>query len=370
MRRTAAFVLLFSAACGDGKPPVQPALPNGNPAPRVVRIELIGPDSIAPGRSAQFTAVARLGDGTTQPANVRWVFSNALVSVDDTGRATAGEVLGEGTLRARMSTPSGFMDGTKTILVLADGTYRIGGMVTEEGTLTAPIVGARVELTNDTRIGTLTGSDGHYRLYGVPSQAEIRITRDGYQPHVEWLQIAQHATQNFQLSPSGAPVALAGDYTLTVDVECGTTSTPVRPMELRRRTYAAVLAQTGSTLEVVLTESSRFRVNSAGRGNRFSGHADPVGATFYLQSFFSYYYPYDPSTYPDLLERVPDGTFLQIDGTAVTRSSPAGLAGELQGGVALYSSGFPQIAPGMAGGSLGFCGTVGAPPHRFTLTRR
>ena len=376
MRKAAVALWLLCVACGDGGLPVQPQAPRpADPSPAapppngsaVVGIELAGPESIDPGQSAQFTATVRLRDGSTQrDANLLWVFSNSLVRVDGSGLATAGNENGEGIIRARLNlSTGGFIDGAQTVLVLARGTYRVAGRITEQDFSNAPIVGARVELTTDPRVSAMTDADGRYRLYGVPDGGEVRVSRDGYQPSTQRLQITQHATHDVQLPLAGARLDLAGAYVLTVDVDCAT-STPVRPPELRRRSYAAVIRQNGSRLDVVLTESSRFRVNSTGRGDRFTGRADAAGATFELQSFFSYFFPYDPSTYPDVLERVSDGTFLEIDGTAVTKKTATGLAGELHGFAAHYSSGFPTHPPGMNGGTLGTCYS---PAHRFTLTR-
>ncbi|HSC27586.1 MAG TPA: carboxypeptidase-like regulatory domain-containing protein [Vicinamibacterales bacterium] len=361
---------LLAACDGDRRPVVGPTTSGpttpGPATSSIVAVEITGPQSIPPGQSAQFTAMSRFSDGSREPVtNHQWVFSNDLVRVDASGRATAGDKNGEGMIRVRVTTSSGWVDGSRTVLVLPERTYRVIGKVTEEANPAMPIVGARLELNGDGRVATLTDSDGSYKLYGVPAGGEIRVTRDGYRTHVERLEIADHAVRDFQLALSGARLDLSGSYTLAIDVDCHT-STPVRPPELRHRSYAALLTQTGSAVEVVLTESSRFRVNSTRRGDRFKGHADAVGATFFLQGFFSYYYPYDPAAYPDLLERIPDGTFLQIDGTAVARSTPDGLSGDLAGGVAHYSSGFPQVAPG-AGGTLGVCWSRA---HRFTLTRR
>ena len=367
----AALILGAFAGCGDDRPrvvapgPTAPPSPTTSHPPSLVAVDINGPESIAPGQSAQFTATSRFSDGTSTPAaNVQWVFSNSLVKVDSSGMATAGTEYGEGVIRARIDLPATFIAGAKTVLVLPERTYRVVGMVIEHAT-SVRLAGAQVEVTNDRRITAVTDSEGAYRLYGVPSDAEIRVVRDGYQPHVERLQIGEHATRNFQLSLAGARLDLAGSYTLTIEINCAT-STPVRPPELRQRSYAAVLTQDGSVVEVMLTESSRFRINAVGRGNRFKGHADAAGATFVLQQFFTYFFPYDPHEYPDLLERIPDGTFLQIDGTAVTKNTPAGLSGNLNGFGAHYSSSFPTIAPGMQGGTLGSCYS---PAHRFTLTR-
>ena len=182
-------------------------------------------------------------------------------------------------------------------MVLPDGTYRMVGVVTENVQPTTPIVGARVEVTGGTPLAAITDWDGRYRLYGVPGTADIRVTRDGYQPHVQRLQLTEHVTQNFQLALSGMRLDLAGPYTLAIDVTCVPPRHPCAA-DLRHRSYAAFLTQSGSTLEVVLTESSRFRVNSAGRGDRFSGRVDAAGATFNLEDFFFQYYFYGPMFLP------------------------------------------------------------------------
>ena len=47
--------------------------PSPNTQPVVVSVEINGPASIPPGQSAQFTAISRLSDGTSQtPTSVRW----------------------------------------------------------------------------------------------------------------------------------------------------------------------------------------------------------------------------------------------------------------------------------------------------------
>jgi hypothetical protein len=171
------------------------------------------------------------------------------------------------------------------------------------------------------------------------------VTRDGYQPLVQRLQLAEHVTQNFQLALSGTRLDLAGPYTLAIDVTCATSR--AIPADLRQRSYAAFLTQSGSTLEVVLTESSRFRVNSAGRGDRFSGRVDAAGATFNLEGFSASYYYYGPlspsSEYANVVERLSNGTFLVVDGTALTRGSRAGLSGDLWGFVSQYDSRWPSV---------------------------
>jgi carboxypeptidase family protein len=361
----------LTTACGNE--PQRIAGPSSNAQPVVVSVEINGPDSIPPGQSAQFNVVARLNDGTSQTApNVRWFSDTRFIRIDPSGLATAGQLTGESTLSVEVTASGtapesqvvrGALRGSKEILILPDGTYRMVGVITESVSPAVPIPGARVEITGGTPLVATTDHDGRYRLYGVPGVADIRVTREGYHPHVQRVQLAEHVTQNFQLALSGMRLDLAGPYTLTIDAACST-STPVGA-DLRHRSYSASLTQSGSTVEVVLTESSRFRVNNARRGDGFMGRVDAAGATFTLgDNFFPYYGPaYDPFTYPTVVERVSNGTFLGIDGTALTKGSRSGLSGDLRGFLVHYESSFPAIP-------LRLLGSCYSTAHRFTLTPR
>jgi carboxypeptidase family protein len=356
----------LTAACDNG-PRHNPAGPTPGAQPFAVAVEINGPASIPPGQSAQFTAIVRLNDGTSQaPTSVRWSSHTGSLRVDASGLVTARPQTGEDILSAEATSSAGVTRGSREILILPDGTYRMVGIVTESGSQATPIVGARVEVTTGTPLVAVTDWDGRYRLYGVPGVGDVRVIRDGYQPHVQSFQLAEHVTQNFQLQLSGMRLDLAGPYTLAIDVACPT-STPVPP-DLRHLSYAAFLTQTGATLEVVLTESPRFRLNGVGRGDRFSGRVDAAGATFNLAGFSDTYYYYGPGHtpgYANLVERLADGTYLVVAGTAVTRSLRAGLSGDLKGGVAHYDSRFLSIP--LLSSAAGYCYSDA---HRFTLSPR
>ena len=367
------------AACGDDPQqspstnPVGPG-PSASPAaPFVASVEIRGPASIAPGESAQFSAISHFSDGTTRTAdNVRWASSASLLQVEASGLATAAQQTGEALLYAQVTTnvSGGWIRSSKEVLILPDGTYRMVGLVTENGAPTATVDGARVEVSGAASLVAMTDYDGRYRLYGVPANANIRVTRDGYQPHIENVRLTEHTTRNFALTLAGARLEIAGPYTLTIDVRC-TTSTPV-PADVRQLSYAALLTQTGPTVEVLLTEFARFRINSAGRGNRFSGHVDAAGATFHLDDFLTdsvWYYalPYQPSAYPSVVEQLSGDTILIVSGTAVTRRSPDGLSGDLAGGVSHFDSRFISVP--LLTSIRGSC-FASSPAHRFTLTRR
>jgi hypothetical protein len=350
-------------ACNNGPRSAVSPTPTAATPPFGVGVDIIGPASIPPGQSAQFSATLRFGNGTSQAATgVEWSTTNpVLLRVDASGIATAAQWTGEVVLNARVTGPGAVASGSREIVVLPDGTFRMAGVVSEVDSPEDPVVGARVEVTGMPLAAT-TDWDGGYRLYGVPGVAEVRVTRTGYQPHVERQQLTDHSTRNFRLALAGARLELHGAYTLTIDVaSCYTTPLP---SHLRRLSYDAFVRQKGPTLEVALTESARFLVNPAGRGDRFAGHADAAGALFNLQGYSGYYY-YKSHDYANLVERLSDGTYLVVAGTAATRSLPAGLSGDLKGRVTHHDSSFPSVP--LQSSISASCYSDG---HRFTLTPR
>ena len=90
---------------------------------------------------------------------------------------------------------------------------------------------------------------------------------------------------------SGPRPMLGGPYTLTIDVvsPCPNGLSP----DLQHRRYDAFVSQNGPAVEVELTEP-RFRLNSLGRGNKFTGRSLGNGVTFTLRPYaiFGYYYYY------------------------------------------------------------------------------
>lgn len=344
------------ATCGDP----ESKLPTSPSSPSASSVEISGPASVAPGQSAQFGLLVRRSDGSTKLASsVVWRSSSSNLRVDASGLAAAQQV-GEAELSAQATIDGSTRGSIRQIVMLPDGTYRVVGMVTENEFQTA-VAGASVEVTGTPLVAT-TGLDGRYRLYGVPPEATVRVTAAGYQPYEQSLRLTAHVTQNFSLTSSGPRLSLTGNYTLAIDVVACSGSRPLST-DLQHRTYDAVLTQTGATVDVTLTEP-RFKINSIGRGNQFSGRVGAGGATFTLQSYEGSYYPYyGPVGYPNVAEQLSNGTFLVTQGTAVTLGSAAGLSGQMNGGLSIsnWGSGFPTTAL-----FLGNCfGSL-----RFTLTPR
>jgi hypothetical protein len=360
-------VVLFAALASTCNSP-ETNLPTTPSAPVVVSVEIVGPSSVPPEGSAQFAAMLRLSNGVTKQggsAEVRWRTSQAAVlQVNADGVAKASSQLGDASLTASVQVPSGrgtvTRSATREVVVVPEGTYRLTGLVTEAGPPATSVIGVRVEVVGGA--SALTGSDGRYRLFGVPPDADIRVAKPGYESQLQHVQLATHATQNFALSLAGPRLNLAGQYTLTVEVTDGCPGTTPLSTDLRRRTYDAVLSQNGPIVDVTLTEP-RFRL-SDNRGNRFAGRVDSLGATFGLDifSFYFYYYGYNYFRFPNVVERLADGTHLEMNGAAVTTGSRAGLSGSLNGALIQWDSRFPNVAF-----SLARCSSS---DHRFTLTPR
>ena len=353
-RRSVLFGSFAIAAVGlfiacDGEPGT--TLPTKPSAPAFAAMQLIGPNSVAAGQTAQFSVSIRQSDGTTKTAtsmpNLRWRTSNpSVMGVSNAGLVTVPPTArGEAVITADIA-PQGVIRATRELLVQPEGTYRVVGSVREAEAPSVPVIGARVEVLPGS-LFTLTDVNGLYRLYGVPPQSSIRITAAGYQPIDQALELTANVTRHFVLDLSGPRLAFNGPHTISVDAVGVCSLNPA----LQRRTYEAVLTTTGGTIDVVLTEP-RFRLNSLGRGNRFSGHVIGNGATFTLEYYFDYYYPYyGPTAYPSVAERLDDNTFFVVAGTATTTGSASGLTGTLNNGtLTQWDSGFPNF-----GRRLGDC---------------
>ena len=333
--------LLFAATCDH---PTS-SLPTAPGEPTITGLRIEGPDSLAPGQSVQFSAVAQMSDGTTKVAtylqNIQWgSFSpgDYLIQINSTGLATAGQTSGDAFVSVHVPVPRGGLESTKEVTVLPDGTYRLVGRVAEVEFPTAFIEDARVTV-NPGSLATTTDANGEYRLYGVHPNAEIRVTATGYQPHVEQLQLDRNTTKDIRLALSGQRVTLSGSYTLTIDLTGSCVGPQSLAPELLHRTYEADATQNGSTVVVTLTEP-RFRVDGE-RGNSFQGRADASRIHFDLSPLYLYYYYYGP-IYPDVAERLSDGSYLVPSGSVFVTRSGNRWSGQLAGFMSKWDSRFPD----------------------------
>jgi hypothetical protein len=371
VRACPAIALAMAVACGaddaGSKPPAGPSGPWADNHLTVTGVEITGPASIAQGQSAQYTAVARMSDGSARvPKSVKWSSGQpALFQVSASGLVTAAQLRGEAALLVEVAVQGGKAPSRagRDILVMPDGTFRLVGTVTEADANGIPIGGVRVEarIEEDGPLATFatTGPDGRYKLYGVPGVSHLRVWKDGYVTATDHLRLGSHDQRNIQLAVNGGRAAVAGDYTMTVDAGASGCYTRALPDDLRRRSYEATVTQNGPRLDVRLT-SPAFVLDAQGRGNRFNGVASSTQARLTMLDFgWPYYSPTAP-THPDIAEKLSDGTTLVLAGTADLSQTAQGWSGTMVGYLTQYSSGnFPNVEF-----------LSGCPAIRVTLSRR
>ena len=369
MPRPSIFVGLIAftaAACGDP----ETRIPTTPSPPGVTAIEISGPATLAPGHTAQLVAVMTLADGTTKTSSpgtpAAWSTSNsAILQVNSAGLLTATLQRGEARVTVRVGSGASTRQASRDIVVLPDGSYRLVGVVRDAENPAFPLAGVTVEATPGS-VSATTNSEGGYRLYGVPAEAVIRVSKSGYVTVAQPVQLSAHGTQNFELGQDGSRAVLDGNYTLTLDMVAGCTRGGSLSADLRRRVYEATVTQSGPLVEVVLTEPC-FRTNRTNRGNRFSGYADSAGVRFNLEPYDSYYYPsYGPNVYPSVAETLSNGTFLVPEGQAFVVGSAARMSGGFNATFYHWDSAFPNLSYRFVS-PLGFCSS---PETQMTLTQR
>ncbi len=311
-------------ACDEG--PTRPSPSSGPPGappagPVTNNVVIVGPDTLPPGQSAQFSAIAHQSDGSTQDVTTEAVWqawNPSVVTIWPTGLAIGGAPGDSGiTVNAR-----GRSTSTQVIVVPA-GTYRLAGAVKDAG---YGVGGARVEITAGTGRGLAVSTDpaGAYRIYGVAGPIEVRVNRNGFQEVRRSLEVTGHQVADFDLVLSRPRAEVSGTYTLTVIAapECRA----ALPEQARIRTYNAVVIQDGRLLTVTLG-GSNFYTSHNQAFNRFRGAVEPENITFQLGGSLSYYY----GTRYDVIEALDTTTLLAMTGGVVSTVSAGRLSGALSG---------------------------------------
>jgi hypothetical protein len=312
-------------------------------------LEIIGSTSIAPGQPAQLGVRVRLGDGTvknsTEIGTVTWRSSDtAVASVDQTGLVTPVASQGDAVISAEARVGNTTRAGSREVVVLPAGTFRLVGVIGEVAFPGMVVPGARVEVESGSASATTNGL-GQYRLYGVPPAADIRVSADGYGTRTFSVALTGNATRNFELPLIEPRSPLDGTYSVFIDaVSCPSPGfVPVLPSDLQHRVYGAHMTQTGSRIDVKLV-GGQFRTNSLNKGDHFFGTLVAGGFRINLDWYDSYYYPwYGPEFYPSIAERLPTGNYLVSSGQVnVTGSTTAGFTGTFAfSAMTLWDSNFP-----------------------------
>src|SRR5262245_61123361 len=189
-------------------------IPLGPSALPVDDIAIVGPSSTAPGQSVQLSATVRMADGTMKTGfshpDLRWRSSQPTVlQVSQTGLVTPLASQGETAIIVEMRAGSFTRSASREVVVLPPGTFRLSGVVSEEGLTSIKIPGARVEVTTGVPL-TTTDESGLFKLYGVPPVADIRISADGYETRVFSVQLSFNAFRSFTLPLIGERPSLTG----------------------------------------------------------------------------------------------------------------------------------------------------------------
>ena len=341
----------FLTACD--KSPSGPG-PLGEIPPYIVNVEILGPQVIAPGETAELRLLAQLSDRSTRDVTneARWrLDSREAISISTSGLMTGlkpGEARVTGAFEGRQ--------GSTDVLVLPGGTYRLMGTVTDAAGPSEVVAGARVEVTTGIGAGIFAETDvsGHYRLYGLSGETGLRLTKDGYEPAARTVVVAGHkAVHNLALWPVAARVRVSGNYTLTITVaeECGTGLGEGRlPEEAGRvRTYEVAVQQTEWRLTIKVS-------NPTTNYSLFYGKVEPGRVLFDLAW-------YDDSGVPEpsIIEQLPSSNFLAVRGKANTTGSADRLEGTLQGDLGVFAN--HQHAWGRA---IASCPSKN---HQFVLSR-
>jgi Big-like domain-containing protein len=314
--------LVFAACDNPGGP--TPTRNTGGQTPTLTRLEIAGPDSVPPGAAQGFRATARFSDGSERDVTTQasWSSANdAIVSVSSSGQVT-GRERGETDIRASYSQ----LVSTKRVMVLPSGTFKISGRVLDTG---VEVPDARVAVTAGSATGLSTLSqNGRYALYGVSGPTQITVSKDGYQPRVENVDVSAHRTLDIYIAVLGPPWDPSGTYTLTIALAPDCRS--ALPEELWVRTYAAVV--------MIYTVNPRFvTVGLKGDGLEtvnwwfWSGRIGENSVAFENVDYYG----------PVLAQRLTASKFFLIESgnvspakAEVTRS-PTGLEGSFDGKVAI-----------------------------------
>jgi hypothetical protein len=160
-----------------------------------------------------------------------------------------------------------------------------------------------------------------------------------------------HLRAHFEgLQSAPVPVLVWVDYSGTYTLTLGggvCTNAGSRPTASTLRTYTALVVHNASTLDVRLSGAS-FET-----GDSFPGQVRAAGVTFTLIP--------GSIDWAQVTERLPDGTWLEIGGAAVTTPSPSGLSGTFEGTFTQWtydaSAGYQIV------------GTCQSDAHQFTLAR-
>ena len=242
------FVLAATAIGGCDR---SPAAPSETPSsvPVVSRVRIDGPTLVAPGESPRYAAIAEYSDGSSKDvtATASWLPNDTSFPIHFTSPGIAAPAQrGEALVRANAGTV-----GRLNVMVLEPGTFKLSGVVSEEGV--GALHGATVEVLSGVGQGLKATSDSKgYGLYGVSGPVRLRASADGFTPQIHDVAVTGNdATQAFDLTPAEPTSDVSGVWTMTISPSPG--CRPGLPEIARSLTYHVELIQQATRLEVRIT---------------------------------------------------------------------------------------------------------------------
>ena len=345
-------------------PPVTVPNPSGTnpppapPTPDVVRVEVGGPTTIAPGEATRLTLTAVRSDGSVEDVTAAavWRTSNDRVLEISAAGVARGLAVGEADVIARHQAWSRAMQ----VLVLPAGTHRLTGRVSVGGIAVRDVTVAVVSGVG-AGLTAVTTPDGGYAFYGVSGSIRIHLKKAGYANRIATLDVAGHQTFDLELVPEQPVANFSGTYALTI------AAAPCRfgqlPEAARNRAYTATVSQHGFRLHVTLTGADFIIAND--RGNKFSGFVDPTGLVTFaiVGDTVLFNDPYYHFAEHDLAERFETSRTLLVSGIVTAQATPSGISGQLLGAINVAQGVTYPFEPDYAA----LCQADG---HRFDMHRR
>ena len=365
------------AACDDRTPPTQPT-PNNSPPvspspspspsqPVLAALRVEGPATVPPGENAGYSATAVYRDGSSRDvtSEARWTSTDDSVLLVTSPGVVAGRSNGEAEIRAAYANTS----HGRRVVVVPSGQYVLRASVHDGQVPTSPIFAARVEVIGGPAAGLAATTDwyGLARLFGVPADVEVRVSKEGYESTVQSLRLSTGGQARIELSPSRSRADLSGSYHLTI-TSGSCSGDGALPEAATSRTYSASIWEPGGKVRVQLsgaTFPSKVCPGTncfGGDGSSFTGENQASETRFELREYVPDW-DWNAGIYPDVAERLADGTLLTVSGRAIVTPSADGLSGTLDGSISIFDS-LPLSGEG--GRLLASCRSTS---HRFTLVR-
>jgi hypothetical protein len=255
---TAAVSIAGLVACGDSpEPPVSPSPP---PGPLPTSISITGPAEVAPGATAQFTAIATYADGTTGDvtASSSWTSQNTgFLRSLGSGRYE-GVAVGDGRATVNFRGRS----SSKPVIVVPAGTFKLSGLIRD---VAGGVGGVDVQVVSGTSAGlsTKSTSSGAYAFFGVAGAVGLRVSAPGYTTQDLSVTVTGHQEHSFNLQTSGSIADVSGQWTLSISTSGSCSET--WPADARRREVVANITQQDTRLNIKFQNVPNFVFDSAGR---------------------------------------------------------------------------------------------------------